>query len=95
MSESRVVHSWRKNSAGEEIRAAVSSFGGRCYVDPRVYFTDDAGEKHPTKKGITIAVEQLAELEEAVRRFRAAVDELPEARPDRYTRYARARESRD
>jgi Transcriptional Coactivator p15 (PC4) len=95
MGESRVVHSGLKNSAGEEIRTSVSTFKRRPYVDLRIYFTDDAGEKHPTKKGIRIAVEQLAELEEAVRRLRAAVGEPPAGRADRYARHARLRESRD
>ena len=90
-----VVHAWPKNSAGEEIRAPVSTFKGRPYVDLRVYFTDDAGEKHPTKKGVTIPVAQLAELEEAARRLRAAVGETGAERPDRYARYARLREPRE
>ena len=79
----RAVHCWEKNSAGDEIRAAVTKFKGRRYVDLRVYLSDDAGEKHPTKKGITIAVEQLTELEEAMRRLRAAVEALPAERADR------------
>ena len=87
-----VVHCWARNAAGEEVRAAVSTFKGRPYVDLRVYWTDDAGQKHPSKKGVTIPVAQLAELEEAVRRLRAAVDELPAERADRYARYARLRE---
>ena len=91
----RVVHSSQKNSAGEEVRAAMPTFKGRCYVDLHVYFTRDDGEAHPTKKGITVAVEQLAELEEAARRLRAAVGETGAERPDRYARYARVRESRE
>jgi Transcriptional Coactivator p15 (PC4) len=95
MSAGRVVHCWARNAAGEEIRASVSTFEGRRYDDLRIYWSDDAGERHPTKKGVTIAVEQLAELEEAVRRLRAAVAELPAEQADRYTRSARLRESRD
>ena len=91
----RVVHAWEKSSAGEEVRASVSTFQGRRYVDLRVYFTGADSEAHPTRKGIAVAVEQLSELAEAVRRLRAAVDELPEGRPDRYTRYARLREARE
>jgi Transcriptional Coactivator p15 (PC4) len=83
----RVVHCWGKNSAGEEVRALLSTFKGRRYVDLRVYLTSTDGEAHPTRRGSPWPWKQLPELEEAVRRLRAAVAELgdpPAGRADRY-----------
>ena len=71
--ESQAVHSFEKKSV-EEVRAALTTPSGRRYLDLRVFFEADPGQWLPTKKGITVATELLPELEEAVRRLRAAVD---------------------
>lgn len=72
------VYEWPKNGRGEVVRAALTTFGGRRLIDLRVYYTDADGALKPTKKGVSIAVEQLGELETAVQRLRAALAERRE-----------------
>jgi hypothetical protein len=62
----RIVYSWPKNSR-EEVRATLSTYHGRLLADLRVWAADDEGDgDHPTKKGISVRVEQLPKLLEAV-----------------------------
>lgn len=90
MSDDRVVHAFPKRD-DEEVRASVSTFKGSLYVSLRIYYRGDDGEWHATKKGITLTVEALDELEAAIAALRKAVDETPASTPDRYERYNRAR----
>ena len=68
MSE-RVLHRFRKN-ATEEVRATISTFKGVDYASIRVYYEAEPGVWHPTKRGLTIALDLLPELEKAVRALR-------------------------
>lgn len=43
-----------KNST-EKIRVTLSEYKGYTFLDVRVYYEDDSGEWHPTKKGIAIS----------------------------------------
>ena len=70
----QTVHSFPKNPT-EEIRASLSSYKGKQYLDLRVYYLGDDGDYHPSKKGITIPPDLLGDLEEAVRKLRDAVGE--------------------
>jgi hypothetical protein len=72
--ENQTVYSFPKNPT-EEIRASLSSYKGKQYLDLRVYYLGDDDEYHPSKKGITVAPDLLGELEEAVRKLREAVGE--------------------
>jgi hypothetical protein len=64
--ERKVVYSWPKNSR-EEVRATLSTFKGHLLADLRVWAADDTGDgDHPTKRGISVRVEQLPKLLEAV-----------------------------
>jgi len=51
----------------EIVRVALSEFGGREYVDIRIFYKDEAtGEYKPTKKGVTLAKDLYPELKKAV-----------------------------
>ena len=70
MSEDRkTVHTFQKNAL-EEVRASISRFRGKEYIDLRVYYKADDGEYRPSKKGVTLVPELLKELEEAVKKLR-------------------------
>ena len=65
-----------KKNALEEVRASLSDYKGKTYLDIRVFYRDEEGEWKPTKKGITLAPDLLPELEKAVVSLREAL-ELP------------------
>ena len=62
-------------SAKQQVRVSLNCFRGRTFGDLRLFVTNKQGELVATKKGITIGVEQLDELEEAVGRLRDASDQ--------------------
>ncbi len=66
-----VLHRFRKNSS-EEVQATISEFQGTDYASIRVCYEAEPGVWHPTKKGLTIALDLLPELEKAVRALRKA-----------------------
>lgn len=66
-----VLHRFRKNSS-EEVRATISEFKGTDYASILVYYEAEPGVWHPTKKGLTIALDLLDELEKAVRALKRA-----------------------
>jgi hypothetical protein len=73
MDEAKAIYSFQRNAV-EEVRASVTTFKGREYLDLRVYFKDDRGQWRPTKKGITVNVDLIDELVAAVEALRVAVD---------------------
>ncbi|HOV86082.1 MAG TPA: transcriptional coactivator p15/PC4 family protein [Syntrophobacteraceae bacterium] len=72
--ENEFVYSFPKNPL-EEVRAGLTVFRGKQYVDLRIYYKGDDGEFHPSKKGLTLSIELFPELEEAVKRLREVVAE--------------------
>ena len=72
-SESAPLYEWQKNKR-EVVRASVDEYKGHPLANLRVFYKDDEGVYRPSSKGIAINVEQLAELEAAVKAMRAAVD---------------------
>ena len=58
----------------QEIRVSLSNFNGRTFGDLRLFVPNKQGEWIPTMKGVTVGIEQLKELEEAVGRLRDASD---------------------
>ena len=61
----------------EEVRVTLGEFQGHDLVSARVYATRDAsGERVPTKKGLTLSIQKLPDLiealQEAEREARAA-----------------------
>ena len=61
---SEVYRFW-KNSR-ESVRASLTTFQGHPLADIRIYVEGSEGEEIPTKKGISVKVEQLPQLLEAV-----------------------------
>jgi hypothetical protein len=61
-----VLHQFAKN-ATEEVRVSLTEYKGHKLIDLRIYYEpDDAGERRPTKKGITIDVGLYPELKKAL-----------------------------
>lgn len=95
--EVRVVAVIERN-ASEQVRIALTRFKGHDRIDVRVFERSAGTAGHvPTKRGITLHVSQLTELEIAITKLRALVDDLrsrgmlPPRRPGRLERYRRER----
>lgn len=72
MSDSdRVLHRFKKN-AFEEVRATITSYRGEEYASLRAYYEAEPGVWRPTKKGLTLSLDLLDELEAAVKALKAA-----------------------
>jgi hypothetical protein len=69
----QTLHSFSKNSL-EEVRASLTEYKGKQYIDLRVFYKADDEEFRPTKKGLTLALELIPELEEAVKKCKEAVE---------------------
>jgi hypothetical protein len=61
-----------------EIRVSRSTFKGKDFLDLRTFVANRAGELVPTRKGVTVPLELLGELELAVRSLRVAVGQGPD-----------------
>ena len=74
MPESNNVISVIQRSATEQLQIAVNEFKGKKYLDLRIFYTTDEGTTwSPTKKGVTVAPDQLFILQDAIT---AAIAEL-------------------
>jgi hypothetical protein len=62
-----------ERSETEVVRVSAEEYKGRKYVDIRIYFENDAGEWKPTKKGVTVAPERMAEFIELIQKAKEAV----------------------
>jgi hypothetical protein len=65
----QVVHVIRKGPK-LEIQVSRSTYRGRAFADLRLFVVNEVGALVPTRKGVTVPLEQLGELELAVRRLR-------------------------
>ena len=63
-----LIAQFEKN-ATEVVRVSLTEFRGRKLVDLRVYYTDDAGEYRPTRKGISISVDGYLDFRNAIARL--------------------------
>lgn len=70
----RTVYTFPK-SATQQVRARLTSWKGREYADLRV-FAESEGEYVPTKKGLSVRVEDIPKLVDAVAALRRAADEF-------------------
>ena len=61
----KLIASFAKNAL-EEVHVSLTEYRGRDLVDIRTYYTDDEGEKKPTKKGISLSVDLFLQLKDAV-----------------------------
>lgn len=68
-----VVHVFAK-TALHEVWTYLQPYKGQDLAHIRVFATGHDGEMHPTKQGITIAVTDLAKLDEAIGALMAAVE---------------------
>ena len=66
----KVAYEFEKGNQ-ELVRATVSDFAGKRRADLRVYFQTDDGAWHPTKRGLSVTVDMVAELKEAVGKLEA------------------------
>ncbi len=72
--KTQLIHAFPKNPL-EEIRMSLTEFRKKQYLDLRVYYKGDDGEYHPSKKGLTLSLDLLSELEEAVKKARDVIGE--------------------
>ncbi|MDI6848701.1 MAG: transcriptional coactivator p15/PC4 family protein [Candidatus Saccharicenans sp.] len=73
----RLISEFNKNSV-ELVKVHLSTFRGRDYVDIRVWHLQDPGgprSELPTKKGICLSVDLLAEFFQAIDRLREFFDQ--------------------
>ena len=72
--KAQLIHAFPKNPL-EEIRVSFTEFKKKQYIDLRVYYKGDDGEFHPSKKGLTLSLDLMSDLEEAVRKAREVIGE--------------------
>lgn len=54
-------------NATEQLQIAINSYKGKSYLDLRIFYTTDDGSTwNPTKKGVTVAPENLELLKDAI-----------------------------
>jgi hypothetical protein len=70
----QLIHAFPKNPL-EEIRVSLTVFKKKQYIDLRVYYKGDDGEYRPSKKGITVSLDLLPDLVEAIEKARQLVGE--------------------
>ena len=70
---SNVVAEMEKG-VSEKIVFSLSEFKGKNYADVRVYYEDGEGEWKPTKKGVTVVVDQFSEFKDHVGTLEAFLD---------------------
>ena len=63
-----------QKNARERLRITHTTFKGRPYIDLRVWFVDEAGDYQPSRSGVSIRPDHLAEV---VRGLTLASRELP------------------
>ena len=64
--KSNLIAEWQKND-GDVVRITLGYFKGRLRLDFREYYRDGA-DYRPTKRGINLPAERLADLKKVVRR---------------------------
>lgn len=57
----------------EELRVELATYKGKPFVQARIWFRSSEGTWHPTKRGVTFRVRELADAAGA---FMLAADEL-------------------
>lgn len=70
-----VISQWRKN-AQEIICATLDSYKNTPTFNARVYYEDAPGQWKPTKKGLTLSVQHLPALRDAVEQAEGSARQL-------------------
>ena len=63
---------------GQEVRFSVGPYQNRVYIDLRLYFKPSSGEDGellPTKKGLTLPIEELAHVQAGLARIETYLSE--------------------
>lgn len=68
----KLVDVFNKN-ATEEVRASLDEYEGYQLFSLRIWVEVDDGQRIPTKKGLSLKVEQFPEFRAAVGRLEAAI----------------------
>ncbi len=58
----------------EVVRASVSEFAGKRRADLRIYFKGSDGDWHPTKRGVSLTIDMVEELQAAVTKLAEAAN---------------------
>lgn len=74
MSEKQHLIAEFDKNAVEKVKVHVQRWKNQTYVDVRVFFLDEEKAQHATKKGITLHVELLPQLIEALRQAEAVIE---------------------
>ena len=69
----RLIASFEKNSL-EKVRVHLQRWKNQTYVDIRAFFLNDQKTEHATKKGITLNVELLPQLIQALQEAEGVVE---------------------
>jgi hypothetical protein len=67
--ETTLIHAFRKNAL-EQVHLSLRQYHEREYLDLRAYYQGDDGEYLPTRRGITLALDSLDELETGLQKVR-------------------------
>jgi hypothetical protein len=62
-----IVAEFDKGGSGDKVRAKLRAFKGKGYADIRLHYTDEGGKVIPTKKGLSVPIDQLPDLVKAVK----------------------------
>ena len=80
--ETQLVHSFARNQE-ERIQIILRKYKDKYYVDLRVWFqTEEDSTLRPTKRGISLALEQLPELRKGMERLLKAAEKFRGAEKD-------------
>ena len=75
--ESRLIYSFPRGR-GEELQINLKKYNGKFYVDFRIWFKEKADAAlYPTKKGISLGVDQIPELKKGIERL-SKITEKPQ-----------------
>ncbi len=66
-------------SATEQMQVAINEYRGKKYLDLRIFYTTDGSSWLPTKKGVTVAPENLEMVKEAIEKAMVELGEQSEA----------------
>ena len=67
MAENILIAEFKKGSSGEILKVTIGEFRNNYYLDFRCWYFPEGSEKPmPTKKGISLHIEQIPELQKAI-----------------------------
>jgi len=65
MSNEKIIHQFKKN-ANETVIVKFTQFKGKRLIDIRAFYAAENGELRPTQKGVSLRLDLLPELKEAI-----------------------------